>query len=94
MRLESWAMAVPIAICRITSFLTLALNAKYDNAGSATAVDGSTAFVTYPGRNYKCHVIIKTIGSDSPWQEAGPLTATVDVEVEKWTDVEQNTTFE
>ena len=75
-------------------YYPLALNAKYDNAGSATAVDGSTAFVTYPGRNYKCHVIIKTIGSDSPWQEAGPLTATVDVEVEKWTDVEQNTTFE
>ena len=75
-------------------YYPLALNAKYDNAGSATAVDGSTAFVTYPGRNYKCNVTIKTIGSDSPWQEAGPLTATVDVEVEKWTDVEQNTTFE
>lgn len=74
-------------------YYPLALNAKYDNAGSATAVDGSTAFVTYPGRNYKCNVTIKTIGSDSPWQEAGPLTATVDVEVEKWTDVEQNTIF-
>ena len=74
-------------------FYPLALNAKYDNAGSATAVDGSTPFVTYPGRNYKCNVTIKTIGSDSPWQEAGPLTATVDVEVEKWTDVVQNTTF-
>ena len=75
-------------------YYPLALNAKYDNAGSATAVDCSTPFVTYPGRNYKCNVTIKTIGSDSPWQEAGPLTATVDVEVEKWTDVEQNTTFE
>ena len=75
-------------------YYPLALNAKYDNAGSATAVDDSTPFVTYPGRNYKCNVTIKTIGSDSPWQEAGPLTATVDVEVEKWTDVEQNTTFE
>lgn len=75
-------------------YYPLALNAKYDVAGSATAVDGSTPFVTYPGRNYKCNVTIKTIGSDSPWQEAGPLTATVDVEVEKWTDVEQNTTFE
>ena len=75
-------------------YYPLALNAKYDNAGSATAVDDSTPFVTYPGKNYKCNVTIKTIGSDSPWQEAGPLTATVDVEVEKWTDVEQNTTFE
>lgn len=75
-------------------YYPLALNAKYDNAGSATAVDGSTPFVTYPGRNYKCNVTIKTIGSDSPWQEAGPLTATVDVEVEKWTDVDQKTTFE
>lgn len=74
-------------------YYPLALNAKYDNTGKATAVDGSTPFVTYPGRNYKCNVTIKTIGSDSPWQEAGPLTATVDVEVEKWTDVEQNTTF-
>lgn len=74
-------------------YYPLALNAKYDITGKATAVDGSTPFVTYPGRNYKCNVTIKTIGSDSPWQEAGPLTATVDVEVEKWTDVEQNTTF-
>ena len=75
-------------------YYPLALNATYDDTGKATAVDGLTAFVTYPGRNYKCNVTIKTIGSDSPWQEAGPLTATVDVEVEKWTDVEQNTTFE
>lgn len=74
-------------------YYPLALNAKYDATGTATAVDGSTPFVTYPGKNYKCNVTIKTIGSDSPWQEAGPLTATVDVEVEKWTDVEQNTTF-
>ena len=74
-------------------YYPLALNATYDNTGKATAVDGSTPFVTYPGKNYKCNVTIKTIGSDSPWQEAGPLTATVDVEVEKWTDVEQNTTF-
>ena len=75
-------------------YYPLALNATYDDTGKATAVDCSTPFVTYPGRNYKCNVTIKTIGSDSPWQEAGPLTATVDVEVEKWTDVEQNTTFE
>ena len=74
-------------------YYPLALNATYDDTGKATAVDGLTPFVTYPGRNYKCNVTIKTIGSDSPWQEAGPLTATVDVEVEKWTDVEQNTTF-
>lgn len=74
-------------------YYPLALNATYDDTGKATAVDGSTPFVTYPGRNYKCNVTIKTIGSDSPWQEAGPLTATVDVEVEKWTDVVQNTTF-
>lgn len=74
-------------------YYPLALNAKYDNTGKATAVDGSTPFVTYPGRNYKCNVTIKTIGSDSPWQEAGPLTATVDVEVEKWTDVDQTTIF-
>lgn len=74
-------------------YYPLALNATYDNTGKATAVDGSTPFVTYPGRNYKCNVTIKTIGSDSPWQEAGPLTATVDVEVEKWTDVDQTTIF-
>lgn len=74
-------------------YYPLALNATYDDTGKATAVDGSTPFVTYPGRNYKCNVTIKTIGSDSPWQEAGPLTATVDVEVEKWTDVDQTTTF-
>lgn len=74
-------------------YYPLALNATYDATGKATVVDGDKPFVTYPGRNYKCNVTIKTIGSDSPWQEAGPLTATVDVEVEKWTDVEQNTTF-
>lgn len=74
-------------------YYPLALNATYDNTGNATAVDGDKPFVTYPGRNYKCNVTIKTIGSDSPWQEAGPLTATVDVEVEKWTDVDQTTYF-
>lgn len=74
-------------------YYPLALNAEYDDTGKATAVDGDKPFVTYPGKNYKCNVTIKTIGSDSPWQEAGPLTATVDVEVAKWTDVEQNTTF-
>lgn len=77
----------------IDVYYPLALNATYDDTGKATAVDGSTPFVTYPGRNYKCNVTIKTIGSDSPWQEAGPLTATVDVEVEKWTDVDQTTIF-
>ena len=74
-------------------YYPLALNATYDDTGKATAVDGDKPFVTYPSRNYKCNVTIKTIGSDSPWQEAGPLTATVDVEVEKWTDVDQNTYF-
>lgn len=74
-------------------YYPLALNAKYDDTGKATAVDGDKPFVTDPGRNYKCNVTIKTIGSDSPWQEAGPLTATVDVEVEKWTDVDQTTIF-
>lgn len=74
-------------------YYPLALNAKYDDTGKAIAVEGDKPFVTYPGRNYKCNVTIKTIGSDSPWQEAGPLTATVDVEVEKWTDVDQTTIF-
>lgn len=75
-------------------YYPLALNAKYDETGKAIAVEGDKPFVTYPGRNYKCNVTIKTIGSDSPWQEAGPLTATVDVEVEKWADVDQTTIFE
>lgn len=75
-------------------YYPLALNAKYDDTGKAIAVEGDKPFVTYPGRNYKCNVTIKTIGSNSPWQEAGPLTATVDVEVEKWADVDQTTIFE
>lgn len=75
-----------------TVYYPVALNAKYNYSGG-NVESGTTEFQTTPGKNYKCNVTIKTIGSDSPWQEAGPLTATVDVEVEKWTDVEQNTYF-
>lgn len=78
-----------------TVYYPLALNVTYGTDGTAQPVEsGTSAFQTTAGKNYKCNVTIKTIGSDSPWDPVGPLTATVDVEVEKWSDVDQATTFE
>lgn len=78
-------------------YYKLPLNvADYDAAGKPTGAvaDGTTAFQIPSGKNIKCIITIKTIGSTNPDAESGPLTATLTVTVEPWDDLDQTTTFE
>lgn len=78
-------------------YYKLPLNvAGYNDAGKPTGAvaDGTTAFQIPSGKNIKCNITIKTIGSTNPDAESGPLTATLTVTVEPWDDLDQTTTFE
>ena len=78
-------------------YYKLPLNvAGYDDAGKPTGAvaDGTTAFQIPSGKNIKCNITIKTIGSTNPDAESGPLTATLTVTVDSWDDLDQTTTFE
>lgn len=78
-------------------YYKLPLNvAGYDAAGKPTSAvaDGTTAFQIPSGKNIKCIITIKTIGSTDPDAESGPLTATLTVTVDPWDDLDQTTTFE
>lgn len=78
-------------------YYKLPLNvAGYDAAGIPTGAvaDGTTAFQIPSGKNIKCNITIKTIGSTNPDAESGPLTATLTVTVDPWDDLDQTTKFE
>ena len=78
-------------------YYKLPLNvAGYDAAGkpSGPVAAGTTAFQIPSGKNIKCNITIKTIGSTDPDAESGPLTATLTVTVDPWDDLDQTTTFE
>ena len=78
-------------------YYKLPLNvASYDAAGkpSGPVAAGTTAFQIPSGKNIKCNITIKTIGSTDPDAESGPLTATLTVTVDPWDDLTQDTTFE
>ena len=78
-------------------YYKLPLNvASYDAAGkpSGPVAAGTTAFQIPSGKNIKCNITIKTIGSTDPDAESGPLTATLNVTVDPWDDLTQDTTFE
>ena len=78
-------------------YFKLPLNvAGYDAAGKPTGAvaDGTQAFQIPSGKNIKCNITIKTIGSTNPDAESGPLTATLTVTVDPWDDLDQNTTFQ
>lgn len=78
-------------------YYKLPLNvAGYDTAGKPTGAvaEGTTAFQIPSGKNIKCNITIKTIGSTNPDAESGPLTATLTVTVDPWDDLDQTTTFE
>lgn len=78
-----------------TVYYPLALNENYDDSNpSGAAADGGTKSQTLAGKNYKCTVVIKTIGASNPWVTTGPQTADLTVEVENWDDAAQTTTFE
>ncbi len=78
-------------------YYKLPLNvAGYNAAGKPTGAvaDGTQAFQIPSGKNIKCNITIKTIGSTNPDAESGPLTATLTVTVDPWDDLDQTTTFE
>ena len=78
-------------------YYKLPLNvAGYNSTGqlSGAVADGTKAFQIPAGKNIKCNITIKTIGSTKPDVESGPLTATLNVTVDSWEDLTQNTNFE
>ena len=78
-------------------YYKLPLNvAGYNSTGqlSGAVADGTKAFQIPSGKNIKCNITIKTIGSTKPDVESGPLTATLNVTVDSWEDLTQNTNFE
>lgn len=78
-----------------TVYYPLALNEHYDSSHSTgAAADGGTKSQTLAGKNYKCTVVIKTIGASNPWVTTGPQTAELTVNVADWDDADQTTTFE
>lgn len=78
-----------------TVYYPLALNENYSSEHpSGAAADGGTKSQTLAGKNYKCTVVIKTIGASNPWVTTGPQTADLTVNVEDWEDAAQTTTFE
>lgn len=77
-----------------TVYYPLALNEHYDSSHPTGAADGGTKSQTLAGKNYKCTVVIKTIGASNPWVTTGPQTAELTVNVADWDDANQTTTFE
>ena len=79
-----------------TVFYPVAINATYaaDGTPSAATNGGTDVFKVYPNKNYKCKVVIKTIGTIDPTMNLDPQTATVTVTVDNFVDVSQTTTFE
>ena len=79
-----------------TVFYPVAINATYaaDGTPSAATNGGADVFKVYPNKNYKCKVVIKTIGTTDPTKNLDPQTATVTVTVDNFVDASQTTTFE
>ena len=77
-----------------TVYYPLALNEDYSTDPAGAAADGGTKSQTLAGKNYKCKVVIKTIGASNPWVTTGPQTAVLTVSVDDWVDATQTTTFE
>lgn len=75
-------------------YYPLALNENYSTDPAGAAADGGTKSQTLAGKNYKCKVVIKTIGASNPWVTTGPQTAELTVNVADWDDADQTTTFE
>lgn len=79
-----------------TVFYPVAINADYaaDGTPSAATNGGAEVFKVYPNKNYKCKVVIKTIGTTDPTKNLDPQTATVTVTVTDFVPASQTTTFE
>lgn len=76
-----------------TVYYPVSLNANYDKNGVAQAADGGTLFTVNPNKNYKCSVIIKTKGADSPNADLTPQQVAITVTVSGFTEASQTTIF-
>lgn len=76
-------------------YYPLFLNAKVNRAGTGydPAVPGSDVKKVYPNKNYKCKVVIRNIGADSPNTNLDPQTASITITVKDFVDATQNTEF-
>lgn len=76
-------------------YYPLFLNAKVNSAGTGydPAVPGSDVKKVYPNKNYKCKVVIRNIGADSPNTNLDPQTASITITVKDFEDAIQNTEF-
>ena len=62
--------------------------------GVPSGVSSADAYKVLPNKNYKCSVTIKTKGANDPSADIDPTTATIDITVESFTDVNQTTVFQ
>lgn len=62
--------------------------------GETTGLAGDEIYKVYPNKNYKCSVIIKTIGVANPNLNLDKQDATITITVEDWTSVNQTTIFD
>lgn len=79
-----------------TVFYPVNLNATYTSDGNSSAANngGTDKFKVYPNKNYKCKVVIKTIGTIDPTQNLDPQAASITVSVKNFEEANQTTTFE
>ena len=76
-------------------YYPLFLNATVNSTGTGydPAVPGSVAKKVYPNKNYKCEVVIRNIGADSPNTNLDPQTATISISVKDFDPAKQTTEF-
>lgn len=77
-----------------TVYYPVKLNSQVLADGTHSVVDGTTEYQVNPNKNYKCKVTIKTIGSTGPGIDIDPTTATITINVEPFSDVNQETVFQ
>ena len=75
-------------------YYPVALNAVYEEDGTIKVADkGTDLYKVYPNKNYKCSVVIKMKGADSPFKDLDPKKAAITVTVTGFQDVTQQTVF-
>lgn len=76
-------------------YYPLFLNAKVNSTGTDYGPAGSEseAKKVYPNKNYKCTVVIRNIGADSPDINLDPKAASISITVKDFEEVDQTTEF-
>lgn len=78
-----------------TVYYPVKLNYTVKDNGTTETPDASNGrFKVYPNKNYVCTVKIKTKGAANPGDDIDPTTATITINVEPFSDVNQETVFQ